>query len=124
MAKTQDIKRRIRSVQNTRQLTKAMKMVSAAKLRRSQERIIKARPYAHKLYALETLLVTDQAEERAKVAFTARYKERLQEAFKTMYTQTRETHIKQLEIGMLGSAAPGPPPVPHFRLEPLAYQAR
>ena len=49
MAKTQDIKRRIRSVGNTRQLTRAMKMVSAAKLRRAQERIIKARPYAHKV---------------------------------------------------------------------------
>jgi len=74
--------------------------------------------YAHKLFALETMLVTDDAEERAKIAFTARYKKRLQEAFKTMYTQTRETHIKQLEIPMAGSA--GPPPVPHFRLEPLA----
>ncbi len=48
MAKTQDLKRRIRSVRNTMQLTKAMKMVSAAKLRRSQERILKARPYAHR----------------------------------------------------------------------------
>ena len=46
MAKTQDLKRRIRSVKNTRQLTKAMKMVSAAKLRRAQERIQAARPYA------------------------------------------------------------------------------
>lgn len=46
MAKTQDIKRRIRSVRNTMQLTRAMKMVAAARLRRSQERILKARPYA------------------------------------------------------------------------------
>jgi F-type H+-transporting ATPase subunit gamma len=49
MAKTQDIKRRIRSIGNTQKLTRAMKMVSAAKLRRAQERIIKARPYAYKL---------------------------------------------------------------------------
>ena len=41
-----DIKRRIRSVLNTRQITKAMKMVSAAKLRRAQERALAARPYA------------------------------------------------------------------------------
>jgi len=41
-----DIRRRIRSVINTRQITKAMKMVSAAKLRRSQERALAARPYA------------------------------------------------------------------------------
>ncbi len=41
-----DIRRRIRSVKNTQQITKAMKMVSAAKLRRAQERVIAARPYA------------------------------------------------------------------------------
>jgi F-type H+-transporting ATPase subunit gamma len=52
MAKTQDIKRRIKSISNTRQLTRAMKMVSAAKLRRAQERIIKARPYAHSILRL------------------------------------------------------------------------
>ena len=40
-----DIRRRIRSVKNTQQITKAMKMVSAAKLRRAQERTIAARPY-------------------------------------------------------------------------------
>ena len=40
-----DIRRRIRSVKNTQQITKAMKMVSAAKLRRAQERVVSARPY-------------------------------------------------------------------------------
>jgi F-type H+-transporting ATPase subunit gamma len=44
-----DIRRRIRSVKNTQQLTKAMKMVSAAKLRRAQERVLSARPYANQL---------------------------------------------------------------------------
>ena len=44
-----DIRRRIRSVINTRQITKAMKMVSAAKLRRAQERALAARPYAQML---------------------------------------------------------------------------
>jgi F-type H+-transporting ATPase subunit gamma len=44
-----DIRRRIRSVTNTRQITKAMKMVSAAKLRRAQERALAARPYAQML---------------------------------------------------------------------------
>jgi F-type H+-transporting ATPase subunit gamma len=48
MAKTQDIKRRIRSISNTMQLTRAMKMVSAAKLRRAQEQILRARPYAQR----------------------------------------------------------------------------
>jgi F-type H+-transporting ATPase subunit gamma len=46
MANVLDLRRRIRSVKNTRQITKAMKMVSAAKLRRAQERALQARPYA------------------------------------------------------------------------------
>jgi F-type H+-transporting ATPase subunit gamma len=46
MANILDIRRRIRSVVNTRQITKAMKVVSAAKLRRAQERALSARPYA------------------------------------------------------------------------------
>jgi F-type H+-transporting ATPase subunit gamma len=41
-----DLRRRIRSVKNTQQVTKAMKMVSAAKLRRAQDRVVAARPYA------------------------------------------------------------------------------
>jgi len=49
MANILDIKRRIRSVINTRQITKAMKMVSAAKLRRAQDRALAARPYAQML---------------------------------------------------------------------------
>jgi F-type H+-transporting ATPase subunit gamma len=44
-----DIRRRIRSVVNTRQITKAMKVVSAAKLRRAQDRTLAARPYAQML---------------------------------------------------------------------------
>ena len=44
-----DIRRRIRSVKNTQQLTKALKTVSAAKLRRAQERVMSARPYAAQL---------------------------------------------------------------------------
>jgi len=40
-----DIRRRVRSVKNTQQITKAMKMVSAAKLRRAQDQAIAARPY-------------------------------------------------------------------------------
>ena len=49
MANTRDLKRRIRSVKGTQQITKAMKMVAAAKLRRAQERITHARPYADTL---------------------------------------------------------------------------
>lgn len=49
MPSLKDIKKRIGSVKNTRQITKAMKMVSAAKLRRAQDNIIAARPYASKM---------------------------------------------------------------------------
>lgn len=49
MANVLDLRRRIRSVKNTRQITKAMKMVSAAKLRRAQEHAMQARPYARML---------------------------------------------------------------------------
>jgi F-type H+-transporting ATPase subunit gamma len=57
MAKTQDLKRRIRSIQNTRQLTRAMKMVAAAKLRRAQDRMVRARPYAQRTLRLLRSLV-------------------------------------------------------------------
>lgn len=57
MANVLDLRRRIRSVKNTRQITKAMKMVSAAKLRRAQERAMEARPYARMLVnVLESLV--------------------------------------------------------------------
>jgi len=49
MANVRDIRRRIRSVKSTRQITKAMKMVSAAKLRRAQERALASRPFAQML---------------------------------------------------------------------------
>ncbi len=49
MASLRDIKRRIKSVQNTQQITKAMEMVSAAKLRRAQTRLEAARPYGAKM---------------------------------------------------------------------------
>src|SRR6202158_4743025 len=58
MANVLDIKRRIRSVINTRQITKAMKMVSAAKLRRAQERALAARPYAQMLTNILQSLVS------------------------------------------------------------------
>jgi F-type H+-transporting ATPase subunit gamma len=47
-----DIRRRIRSVRSTQQITRAMKMVAAARLRRAQERVINARPYAEQMMAL------------------------------------------------------------------------
>ena len=61
-----DIRRRIRSVKNTQQITKAMKMVSAAKLRRAQDRVIAARPYATLLrQMLANVVAAVQADEEA-----------------------------------------------------------
>lgn len=53
MATLKTIRKRISSVRNTQQITKAMKMVSAAKLRRAQEAVLRARPYAEKMAALQ-----------------------------------------------------------------------
>ncbi|MCF6352481.1 MAG: ATP synthase F1 subunit gamma [Cyclobacteriaceae bacterium] len=52
MANLKEVKKRISSVQSTQQITKAMKMVAAAKLRKAQDRIIQMRPYAQKLASI------------------------------------------------------------------------
>ncbi len=58
MATLRDIQRRIKSVQSTQKITRAMKLVAAAKLRRAQERIVAARPYAGKMAELLGNLVS------------------------------------------------------------------
>ena len=58
MPTLRDIQRRIRSVQSTQKITRAMKLVAAAKLRRAQERILAARPYAGKMSELLGNLVS------------------------------------------------------------------
>jgi F-type H+-transporting ATPase subunit gamma len=60
MATLRDIKSRIKGVKSTQQITKAMKMVAAAKLRRAQEAVINARPYARKISELISRLVTEE----------------------------------------------------------------
>ena len=57
MATLRDIRRRIVGVKNTQKITKAMKMVAAAKLRRAQENIVSARPYARKMREMLQALV-------------------------------------------------------------------
>jgi F-type H+-transporting ATPase subunit gamma len=52
MASLRDIRRRIASVKNTQQITKAMKMVAAAKMKKAQEAILAARPYAQKMHVV------------------------------------------------------------------------
>ena len=63
MANLLDIRRRIKSVKNTQQITKAMKMVSAAKLKRAQNRVVNARPFADKMGAVLGELVAQTSED-------------------------------------------------------------
>jgi F-type H+-transporting ATPase subunit gamma len=58
MANIRDIRRRIRSAQNIQQITRAMKFVSAARLRKAQERVIAARPYAQQMLAVLNSVAT------------------------------------------------------------------
>src|SRR5215470_1335611 len=60
MPSLQDLRRRVRAVKNMQQITKAMKMVAAARLRRAQERVVAARPYTRKM-----MQILDDAARRA-----------------------------------------------------------
>src|ERR687887_2754119 len=63
MATLKAIRKRISSIRNTQQITKAMKMVSAAKLRRAQEAAVQARPYADKMSELLRNVAASVSEE-------------------------------------------------------------
>lgn len=63
MANLRDIRNRIESVQNTQQITRAMKMVAAAKLRKAQDRIIQTRPYSKKMKQVVARLAANAEEE-------------------------------------------------------------
>ena len=63
-----DLRRRIRSVKNTQQITKAMKMVSAAKLRRAQEKVLAARPYASVLREMMASILGNEPEDSPALA--------------------------------------------------------
>jgi F-type H+-transporting ATPase subunit gamma len=76
MANLLDIRRRIRSVKNTQQITKAMKMVSTAKLRRAKERVINARPYANEIVAILNGLVI-RTEQKSHPLLEERVEERI-----------------------------------------------
>jgi len=76
MANLLDIRRRIKSVKNTQQITKAMKMVSAAKLKRAQDRVVAARPFASKMTEVLTELASHTSEEFHHPMLDARGDER------------------------------------------------
>ena len=69
MANLKEIRQRIASVQTTRQVTSAMKLVSAAKLRKAQDAVIKLRPFANKLAEI-LLNLTETLNESGECAFT------------------------------------------------------
>ena len=71
-----DIRRRIRSVKNTQQITRAMKMVAAARLRRAQERVFNARPFARQMLELLSSLAA-RTEQRAHPLLAERPVEKL-----------------------------------------------
>jgi len=76
MASLQDIRRRIASVKNTQQITKAMKMVAAAKMKKAQEAILAARPYAQKMHLVLSSLAA-RTEHEAHPLLKVREEERV-----------------------------------------------
>src|SRR5689334_4945151 len=76
MASLREIRTKIKSVKSTQQITKAMKMVAAARLRRAQARILAARPFADKMEALMTHLVIKMGDDFQHPLFVKREGER------------------------------------------------
>ncbi|MBL0136614.1 MAG: ATP synthase F1 subunit gamma [Chitinophagaceae bacterium] len=72
-----EVRNRIKSVQNTQQITKAMKMVSAAKLRKAQDGIVQMRPYAKKLQELLSNIVSNSEGEAGMSLSTERAEEKV-----------------------------------------------
>src|SRR5215218_6503360 len=64
MAKARELKGRIRSVQNTRKITRTMEMVATSKLKRAQDRVAAARPYAERLQEVIGRLLTPELASR------------------------------------------------------------
>jgi F-type H+-transporting ATPase subunit gamma len=105
MPSTIDIRRRIRSVKNTQQITKAMKMVAAARLRRAQERIFAARPYAAALREVLTSVATrvdanahpllQQREEKKVLVLVVTADRGLCGAFNTNVIKAAQTAIRE-----------------------------
>lgn len=100
-----DIRRRIRSVKNTQQITRAMKMVASARLRRAQERVLNARPYANQTLELLGSLAA-RTEQRAHPLLAERPVERvlvvlvtgdkgLCGAFNANLIRTAEAYLKE-----------------------------
>ena len=82
--------------------------------------------YDHQTWALEPLLLPEAQPEAERLAFTQGYKDHLEELFKGLLALTRETHVKQVHMGLCGACAP-PPQIhvgPALSVEPLATHYR
>ncbi len=77
--------------------------------------------YDYQVFALESLLLPERGEEKAKLLLTKAYKTRMLQAFQALLTKRRETHVRQLEVKSAAEAAPRPLSRidPRLRLEPL-----
>src|SRR3982751_2585302 len=88
MAKSRQLKGRIRSVQNTRKITKTMELVATSKLKRAQDRVVAARPYAEALRDVIADLVTPELSAQFPL---------LRRAARQGGPQTRRGHSAHLE---------------------------
>jgi F-type H+-transporting ATPase subunit gamma len=86
MAKAREIGRRMKSVQSTRKITRTMEMVATSKLRRAQQRVVQARPYADRLAAVVENLITP---ELAEIEPLLRQPERIRRAAVVLITSNR-----------------------------------
>jgi len=86
VAKARDIQRRMRSVQSTRKITRTMEMVATSKLRRAQQRVLKARPFAERLAAVVENLITPEIADLQPIL---RQPERIRRAAVVLLTSNR-----------------------------------
>jgi len=124
-----DIRRRIRSVKNTQQITRAMKMVAAARLRRAQERVFNARPYANQMLTLLSSLAA-RTEQRAHPLLAERPVEKvllvlvtgdkgLCGAFNTNLIRAAQSHLEEHRDRKVSMIAVGRKGRDFFRRRPV-----
>ncbi|HET9179134.1 MAG TPA: ATP synthase F1 subunit gamma [Terriglobia bacterium] len=133
MATLRDIRRRIGSVRNTKQITRAMKVVAASRLRRSQERIFNARPYARQMTAMLESVAARLDERRHPLL--ARRPERkvllvvvtadrgLCGAFNANVIRASQIHAHELGPDKVSLVAVGRKGRDHFRKRPVTIVA-
>jgi len=125
MPSLRDLRRRTRSVKNTQQITKAMKMVSAAKLRRSQDAILSARPFARKMLEVLNSLAT-RANPEGHPLLRSREPKRVDVvivtsdkglcgSFNANILKTAETFVKRMQCDDLGLQLVGKKSRDYFR---------